>query len=69
MKKILIGILTILLLLFTLVYLIPSLIGYIDETKVRPEVAWFKVGYTLLQIGIVIYFIIRGTKYVKAKNE
>jgi len=69
MKKILIGVLTSLLLLFTIFYLIPSLIGYIDETKIRPDLAWYKVVYTLLQIAIAIYFMVRGIKFVKAKND
>ncbi|MEO1484401.1 MAG: hypothetical protein AAFU57_01560 [Bacteroidota bacterium] len=69
MKKIVIGVLTILLLLFTLFYLIPSLIGYIDETKIRPEVAWYKVVYTLLQIAIAIYFMVRGIKHIKTNNK
>ena len=69
MKKILIGVFAILLLLFTLFYLTPNLIGYVEQTKTKPEVAWFKVVYTLLQIGIAIYFIGRCIKHIKTNKK
>ena len=69
MKKILIGVLAILLLLLTLFYSTPSLIGYIEQTKTIPEVAWFKVAYTLLQIGIAIYFIAKCIKHIKNNKK
>ncbi len=65
MKKIIVIIVLALLLLFTVAYLFPSLISYFNMSNIEMEKKWVKISYTILQILIAFYFIIRGVKYLK----
>ncbi len=54
--------------IFTVIFLIPSLFRYLHEVNISPEKSWYKVLYTVLQMGIATYFIYKGVKYLK-KNK
>jgi len=66
-------ILTILVLIMILVFcfgsIIPTIIKSTSEFNVRPEVNIWKIIFSLIQLGIGGYLIIRGIKYISKKTK
>ncbi|WP_405205565.1 hypothetical protein [Aquimarina sp. LLG6339-5] len=68
MKKTIVFIIILILGISTVIFLIPSLFRYLSELNNAPEKSWYKILYTILQIGIAAYFIIKGIQYLKHKK-
>ena len=69
MKKTIVFIIILVFGIFTIVFLIPSFFRYLSELNSTPEKSWYKILYTILQIGIATYFIIKGIKYLKQNKS
>ncbi len=56
-------------LIFTIGSIIPTIIKVIYDLSYRPEVNLWKLGFSIIQLLIAIYFVFKGLNFIFRKTK